>query len=368
MGQAEKRAMAAVRAALLAAVLCAGMDPAARAQQGPPAGGGGTFGQGPGHEQVQLELERTDALVERAGQEVAEARNTYAEERLRKARSLQRQAWGEFLHGTGAGLRTAHNLTRSARSMALQAIEAAGIEKRAHEAIGTMIERAQDRAAQISATLARSTSPLARRLFEQGLQQLARARRALKEGDPRAARLATLAQHLIERAERAATGSGAALQAAETSVERAETLLAEATARWSEEGSPEAVRPLLDEGHALGAQARKALGEGHPGLAFRLSASAREKALHVLARLRRLPSVEELTATLDDVEALYEEMAGRIVAGPAGAQAGKAFEHGRELLAKTRGLLGSGKLEEALAALVAAESLLRRAVEDAQLE
>jgi len=371
MGQAQTWARAAARAVLLAALLWPAATPAAWAQDGPAVRGGGLQGpSGPARDQVRLELERTDALIERAGQELLEARNVYAEERLRKARALQKQAWSEFVGASGAGLRNAHNLTRSARALALRAIEAVGIEKRANEAIGSMIERAQDRAAQVSATLAGSSSPLARRLFEQGLQQLTRARRALKEGDAQAARFATLAEHLIERAERAATGAGAAQQAAETAVERSETLLAEAAARWSEEGSPEAVRALLEDAQALGAQARKALGEGRAGLAFRLSAGAREKALQVLSRLRRSPGIEALTATLDDVEALYGEMAGRIQGGAAGSgtDAAKALDQGRELLAKARALLGEGKAEEALAALVAAESLLRRAAEEAQIE
>lgn len=354
MGQPKRVIAAAGLTALLALLFLAGAAPA-RAQTGPSPG------------QVKTELERTDALLARAGQEASEVRNAFTQERLRKALDIQRQAWGEFRRGTGAGLKSAQTLTRNARSLALQAIEAAGIEKRARETIRTMIEEAQHRASEISPVVSASQNPLAQKLLEQGLHQLRRARRAFQGGNPQAGRLATLARNLIDRAGRVATGLGAAISEAETSIDRAEALLAEVEARLAEEGPDAAVRALLAEALDLLAQARRALGEGHPGRAFRLSASAREKGLRALSGMRRVPDGEALMSTLEDMETLYAEMAPRIEeSGP--QQARNLLDQGRELLGKARRSLGEGDPAQALAALAASQALLRDAAEAAGLE
>ncbi|MFH1144440.1 MAG: hypothetical protein V1774_07860 [Candidatus Eisenbacteria bacterium] len=322
---------------------------------------------GPGLSQVRLELERTDVLIERAREEIAEVRNAYSQDRLRKALDVQRRAWNQFHTGTANGLRNAQGLTRNARAFALQAIEAAGIEKRARDKVGTIIEQAQERAAEIAPLVNESGGPLARRLMEQGLQQLRRARRALQDNDPQAARLATLALHLIERAGRAAAGIGATVAAAEVSIERTETLLAEVEARLAEEGRPVSPQALFDEAQRLLEQAHKDLSDGRPGLAFRSSAEARERALRALSELKRVPGEEQILITLEDIEALYDELAPRIEASRASDAMG-LLRQGRELLAKARSLLGEGKPGEALITLVAAESLLRRAAEAAGID
>jgi len=106
---------------------------------------------------------------------------------------------------------------------------------------------------------------------------------------------------------------------------------------------------------------------GHPGRAFRLSASAREKGLRALSGMRRVPDSEALMSTLEDMETLYAEMAPRIEqSGP--QEARTLLDQGRELLRKARRSLGEGDPAQALAALAASQALLRDAAEAAGLE
>ncbi|MCK4413680.1 MAG: hypothetical protein KAY32_09055 [Candidatus Eisenbacteria sp.] len=312
--------------------------------------------------QIEVELRRSDTLIERARDEVAGVRNAFAHDRLRRAQQLQRDAWREFTPGDSQGLRRAYELTKGARGFALKAIEAAAIEKRARESVRAMIERARDRAAEVAPLVKASQAALAEKLFEQGLEQLRRARRAFQRSDPQAARLATLARNLIERAARAASGEGTDGAALEAALERTAALINEVRARLLEEGSPREAAAMLQEAARLLEQARAAVRDGHPLHAFRLGMAAREKALEVLTRLRHLPAAEELRATLQGLEALYDDLAPRVAAS-GNRKAESLFKQGREMLTEVRRELRAKRVRKALAALVAAETLLREASE-----
>ena len=315
--------------------------------------------------QVENELRRTDTLLDRARDEVAGVRNAFSHERLRKATEVQRDAWTEFRR-PAPNVRRVVQLTHQARELALKAIEAAGIERRAQENVRAVIDRAEERMAEIGAQVRGSGQPLAARLLEQGGQQLRRAGRAWRENDPRAARLATLALSLIERAGRIAAGQGSIAAAAEVSIERADALLAEVETRLQEASPEPDLVDRLREARALLDRAREALRQGWERPALRLSLQGRELGLKLLSRLQQQPSAEDLLPALEDLEVLYDELAVEIGAG-GNPEARAHLAQGRTQLEKARRLVEAGEVQEAVVTLTAAETLLRDAAEAAGL-
>lgn len=353
-----------VAAALLLAA--AGGFPGAAAARVDDAGRGAV-------ELIGRELERTDHLLAKARDEVAGLRGALPQTLLDEAVKIQGEAWREFRAGAAGGgsggqvrLRRARELTLRARERAIRAIEAAGLERRARESAAGLIDRAQERAALIGERVQASGSALAQQLFEQGLEQLRRARRALQGREPHAARLATLALDLIERAGGVAAGQplGPAL---ETSLERTEALLAQVEVALAEQGGAPRFAAALREARALLARAREEMRAGHPRAALRLSLEARKRGLEILSQMRRQPGAQELAAALEELEALHDQLAAGIAAGGSERAGGMLRQAGR-LLADARRQIGEGRAEEALALVVAAEKLLREASAAAGLD
>jgi HEPN domain-containing protein len=319
-----------------------------------------------------LELERTDQLLARARAEISQVRNTFSHQRLDEAHDLQRRARRAYQEGAGgtevhgAKLKESRALTLKARELAIKAIEAAGIEKRSRESVRATIERAQIRSAELVGAIEACDNPLATQLFEQGLQQLRRARRALQGSDPRAIRLAGLALELIERAGRIALGEGPLPEAVAAAIERSEQLVAQVAERLSSSAASGELRALLDEAERLLSRARAELRSGHLRFALRLSLQAREKALQVLARLKHAPSETELLAALADLEALHDQLAADIGRGAASA-ARDLLRRAQRMMGDARRFVAAEKPQEALTMLVAAETLLHEAAEAAGL-
>jgi hypothetical protein len=311
---------------------------------------------------VKIELQRTDRVIERAADEIRDAVNVFSNQQLLTARDLQRRAWREFRE-TPPALKLAFGLTLKARKSALKAIEAARIEKRAGENVRRAVDRAQERIAEIGERVEQSGNPLARRIFDQGVDQIRRATRAYRAGNlQQASRLAGLALSLIERSDRIAAEQITASTAAQTSLERTEALLAEVEALLRERGFPRAEAGALAEARRFLDRARESFRKGQLSNALRLSLRARRKALDLLTKLREAPRPEDLSATLDDLAALAAEMAPEIASGGSKAAA-RRFAEAEELLGEARHLLHEGKTKEALRILVAAETLLREAAE-----
>lgn len=325
------------------------------AQAGAPAGAAA--------DRTETELRRTDALLDRARDEVAGVSGTYAHQRLRQASEIQRDAWLEF-GDVAPDLRRVVALTQEARKLALKAIEAAGIERRAHESVRGQIDRAETRAQEVAVAVQASGGTLPRRLLESALQQLRRAREAWAANDPRAARQAALALSLIERAARAAAGASTAIVVAEASIDRAEALLGEVDSRLAEAPAAAELAALRAQAGELLEHAREALRRGAERPALRGSLQAREIALRLLARLQQQPSAADLLAALDDLEALLGEIAPAIETS-GNLEARERLRLSREQMARARSLMGAGQIAEAVAALAAAEALLREAADAA---
>jgi hypothetical protein len=311
---------------------------------------------------VRIELQRTDRIIERAADEVRDAASIFSNKQLLMARDVQRRARAEFTKISPVW-KLVVSLTLKARQSALKAIDAARIEKRAGENVRRAVDRAQERIAEIGERVEQSGNPLARRIFDQGADQIHRARRAYLAGNlQQASRLVGLALSLIERSDRIAVEQISASTASQTSLERTEVLLAEVEELLRERGFPRAEASALAEARRFLDRARESLRKGQTGNALRLSLRARRKALDLLTKLREAPRFEDLSATLDDLAALAAEMAPDIASGGSKVAA-RRFAEAEELLGEARHLLHKGKTKEALRILVAAETLLREAAD-----
>jgi hypothetical protein len=321
---------------------------------------------------LRVELERTDRLIEKARDEIAGIRSAYPQTLLAEAEKLQHRAWQAYREaigpgGSGGGLREAKLLTLQARDLAVRAIEAAGLDQRAREGVDKLIDRAQDRAAEVGQRVEASGNALARQLLEQGLDQLRRARRAYQDAQPHAARLAALAFDLIERAGRVAAGEGPDPAASEASLARTEALLAEIESDLADAGNPDPLVASLRGAQELVTRAREQLRAGHVRLALRLGLQARQAGLTILTQLQRLPSDAQLISALGDLEALRDQIDAELARREVPA-ARALLVRASDLLEQARAHLGAGESEEAVSVLAAAESLLRDAAQEAGVE
>lgn len=317
---------------------------------------------------VRREIERTDLVIERAIDEVRGAANRFCHQQLAAARDLQSRARKRFPGGevSQADLKSALRLTIQARDHALKAIDAARLEKQASESVRRTVDRSQEQASEIVGSIERSGNPLARRVFEQGIDQLQRARSALRSGNlQQAMRLAGLASNLIDRAGQIAAEEMTAATAAATSVERTAALLREVEQALAESGSPAGGRARLVEATQLLRRAGEHLQRRLFGQALRLSLRARRDGLELLGELRDAPQPEVLAAMFEELRALAAEIAPEVSASGS-RSAAQRLKVAEEMLAEARQLLADRKSRAALRLLVAVETLLREAADEAR--
>lgn len=149
-------------------------------------------------QRVERELERTDNMIERAGEPVRESHDQDAIALLDRATTLQRTAWESFRAGQ---VRAAVPRTREARQLAARAVARVNgpvSEQRVIEEIGAtdrVLEQARE-------AIASSADPSASRVLENARMHQERANDLLGEGDLRPALAQTLvARRLATRAE-----------------------------------------------------------------------------------------------------------------------------------------------------------------------
>lgn len=323
---------------------------------------GGAHGQSRVTDSVQIEMERTDRVIATAGEAVGAAASVFSHQELNSARSLQSRARKQYVAGE---VKVALKLTLESREHAINAIDAARVEERATEDVRRSVDAAQERIADVAARVEQSGNALARRVLDQGIDQIQRARRALASGNiQQASRLAGLSLGLIERAGRMAEEQITAGGVVQTSIERTSALLAEAGDLLAASDSADSDREKLHEAQRLLQQARDLARRAQNAGALRLSLRARKIGLDLLAELRAAPDTAELESMLDELSALLADTSADVRAS-GNPEAIGHLSQAEDMLAEARELIQDGQPREALRALVAAESLLREAADEA---
>ncbi|MFC1572908.1 hypothetical protein ACFL6M_04840 [Candidatus Eisenbacteria bacterium] len=313
-------------------------------------------------EQVWREILKTDQVIEKAREFSGQVAVAASHRHLKTAVDIQRAARDEFKRKR---YRQAADMTLKARREALKALDAARVERKTQESVRHALELAEEQLENTTGWVHDSGDSQARRVLDQGVEHLRRARRANRERQyAQAMRLATLASNLFDRAARIARGEITAGAAAEVSIERTRGLLTQVESTLIESGRAPNTVPGLIEAQKLLRHALESLREGRTRRALRFSLAARKEALHLLSELSQEPGESDLLETIEELQALYAEMGPEIEAA-GDRQEGRMLAEGRKLLRRARQLLGGGKRREALQHMLAAERLLKEAARSA---
>jgi len=307
-------------------------------------------------ERVLAELQETDRVLEQAREVVGHALGPRPSNVLGEAQSLQRAAWTSFRAGR---LARAFDETRAARRSALRAVDITKSQLRLLDRVRHVLATNDDLVSRAKEAISSTGSAEAQRLFDAGLSQLSRGRRAFEDSEYRqAVRHSLFGRDLMLRAIRVAEGGGIATKArVEEELRRTDEFLSEARAAAPD--SPESDK-LLREAERLQERATQKLAENHLDVARRLTLRARDAALDVLQNQRDGIDAGELAATIERVSDRLR-VTRETLAESGDPEAMRLTAEAERHLENARRAQREGKGEEALAEAQLASSLLGQA-------
>lgn len=148
------------------------------------------FAQGSGDAQrnmLQMELELTDQLIERAKEMVRNSESIKAKFALEQALKLQSAAWEKFRLGTLAGYREANMLTKQAREKAKYALVNGPFNEQNEDFILRKMERTRDMLNRIREEFSGINNPQLKAVYEQAQNNLRKAWELYRAGQYRPA-------------------------------------------------------------------------------------------------------------------------------------------------------------------------------------
>jgi hypothetical protein len=330
---------------LLALALAAGLGGPVRAQGGY------------GMDQVRVELERTDDLIQRAGDLIRSSNNDIAGQALERATKLQEGAWNQF-NGRQYGM--AMVLTRKAREQAQSAVSAfrqneqmEGVVQRRLERADELLQRARDELAGFRHENMESLFVNARNGLERGWEFFRN--RNYRPAIKLAEQVEQAARQLLDLAQ---TGRRmeAEYQQRLGSVDRLIEYAREATADCDSELG----REHLNRAQESLLRARNLYGEGHIEPALQALRQARDAARMAA---RECQGTQKLEARLEQLRAEADRTAEQLrqagVQDPEAAR--RLLNQAYEQLDMANKFLSEDKIESAQMALQAAQLALRQA-------
>lgn len=227
------------------------------------------------------EYEITQNVIEKVRRLVEESGNRRAEEALRQAMEVQRQAERELMR---SGARTGQRLTLIARDYARRAAKLAGELSENKEYVFRQLERTREVLRRAREDLRGNDDPRVRDLMRTAHERQGQAETSYREQRFWVAlRLTNLARELTQRSlDLSGPGPGTTPDEVMRTLNQTDEALRRAVADLRGAGSV-----LLDEAHALQNRARMNFREGRPGLALKLTLAARD-----LAERARSESIE----------------------------------------------------------------------------
>lgn len=321
-----------------------------------------------GRDRLLVELERTDQVLQRAGESLRDCSSPKANLLLVEGKKLQDEA--RTLYSTGSSTVPPARillLTRRARSLAVDAIEQCQVEAGAHEELRVLLDTTSNLLQDARSAVEASGNAEAGRLLDAGLWQLDRAREAYRAGEyRRAILLGGAARNLVHRAldrVRGAdepSGAGARLDLA---LDRTDALLTELREMIGA-GADVSAKALLEKAEREQEQARGLRERGAAAGALRRTQAARASALDALWLIQRAPDPDRLRDAANMVERLLAEASPEIL-GSGSAEAAELLAKAQDQLRTARAELAGGDIDRAAEAVRTADSLLRRAAEKA---
>src|SRR5262245_1838572 len=301
---------------------------------------------------VQLAIERTDQVLQRADAVLAGSSNQLALDYLDHARPFQARAKTAFSVGLYGD---AQRLTDAARRRAFAAIELAQQEGSAGF-LQFAIERTDAFLDRIAPFLADCPNEPAARLFTAALDLQRQAKDALRQGRPRVAlSLTNNARGRATRALRLAEAScGENSDRAKRAVERTDQLLEDSS--WLSDAGDRAERAFAaarDEQM----RAKRQLGQDHYAEALDFTLRARDQLVRALGRADR-PLARQAVA---EAVQRSQERLDQARTSAAGNTALAAIERASDRKRRDQDLLERGRLAACLADVHAVRTILERA-------
>jgi len=320
-------------------LVCAGAAATARAQT-------------PDLDRLRLQLERTDAVLERARDVVHVSGNPRAARQLGFAVHLQRLAWEE---ARAIRLRRANDLTVQARDHAQRAIGLASkqrdLELRAQRAIeeaGRFLDQARERAGDAPPERVLRLLSLAASRLEQAGEFFHEQKFAV------ALDVALSVRHMLED-----LGPGRPVRQVEHLIESTRQLL-ERAAPDIESADNSAAVALLERARNLLRGAETSQLDGNLAAAGAQAQQARDLLLRAMRMTERPPDPANVERVLAETAAYVDGLARRVRAS-GGADAITLMDRALEHLQRARDLGLRGDLRQALAETRVARNLARRA-------
>lgn len=308
---------------------------------------------------VERELQKTDAVIERAKEAVSESRNLKAENLLEMAVELQGRG-KDFKHQSR--YRLALDLTLKAREKAYEAIgftkrgeENENLVLKAIERTNRIIDRAREAARELDKRRASS-------LLEMAVNNQQKAREFFKEHRLKMAlKLTGEAREMAEKILRLAGNGGRVDRLAQKELDAAERFLDKAAAIIQESPNQTAT-DLLEKAGGLLAKAQGALDQG----AFDRSIKNSQKATEMVEKALKLVEEDIAPSTVEIAIEQNESVIERgeeVMKGNVSREAVEVFEKGLSHQSKAKGYYSEGEYRAALAEAKVANRLLNKALQ-----
>jgi hypothetical protein len=314
---------------------------------------------------IVYELERTDRIIERAGEALGSSAGVKSNPLLDNAVDIQRKAW--LAYRANPSNPAALKMTMEARDLARRALESAEIDVKSHESIRDLIDSTKELIDRARPMVDDRGDRQSKRLLENGIWQLDRAQDAYRAADYRKAiRLGASARDLVQRAlQRARSGVAAEPVGIDTALERTDMLIEDLKGSLQGRDNPLG-RSLLERAIQLQDRARGRAEGDRPGMALKLTMQARQAALDGLLELAKDPGRADVERAVAVVDEYALDLAPEIEASRS-KDALSFLDSARQRLVEARDLLGKGEMAAAIEQARIAEGLLRRAAETADI-
>jgi len=317
------------------------------------------------HEQVRAEIEQTQRGIERASDYLHESPCVAGQGLLNRAEDLQSRAREQFARRTDPGDRAALAFTREARKLVTSALRACGSAGRSRDDLEGLLHSTEDLISDCRERLTQTPDADAAQLVDAAREQLSRAREAYakKQLRPALRRLAVaraLAQRALHRLR-----APAATDRVEAVLDRSDAAVADLRLLLGREENEKAAR-LIEQATEQTRKAREHWRGGRPRLALRAAAIARVLTLEAQWELVSTPEPEEVEQAVAAVGDLIAEIEPELRADGT-ATALELLDTARARWTAARAALTAQDLVQAAAEARAAESLLKRAAEEAGL-
>lgn len=313
---------------------------------------------------INLELQKTDLLIERADELAASSDNPVVDQFVERARETQGEAWRNFNQRTEAGYRLAYQLTLQARNLVKSAFDNGRRTGSFEGGVLNRLEQVQDLLDRFRERLNESTDGRSdlESLYESSRERLARAWDFYRNGNYRPAlKLAEQVENSIARLVRTVDDKNRERGLYERRSEATRELVADARTSLSGCTSPAAEQQVSEAETAL-RQADELIAASRPGLALKSLQRARDLAQRALQQcdgeLRLDERHERIKQAADRLSELLAEISGERV-----DEIRSLLTQTYDQLARAQSLIASGESESALVALKAAQLTLRQAEE-----